>query len=182
MKRILPGIWAALFFAGISVIPAKGDGGRVQMHERAGPYMVTLFSMPDTLATGPADLSVGVEDAATGELINDAEVKLTLSELDTGSSNGIVARTTHGSAPSGILQAAQVTFPNAGRWRITIDVNRKEKSGQCSTDLTVGTAHQRAYEIWAAGLAPLVICLLFVIHEWRKRKWERERTIRIRNS
>jgi hypothetical protein len=127
---------------------------------------------------GPADLSVGVEDATTGEFINDARVELTLSQLETGSANEIVALTTHGSSGRGILQAAQVIFPHAGRWRITINVNRKGTTGECSTDLTVVTTHQRAYEMWAAGTAPLMVCLLFVIHERRKRQWKQERMIR----
>jgi hypothetical protein len=182
LKRIQIWIWGILLFADLTMMPAKGDGGRVQMHERAGPFIVTLFSVPDTLVTGPADLSVGVEDADTSELVNDAEVKFTLSQRDTGSPHGIVARATHGSSASGIFQTAQVTFPNAGRWQITIDVNRKGTTGQCSTDLRVDTPHQRAYDIWAAAAAPLMVCLLFAIHEWRKRKWERERTIRIRAS
>jgi hypothetical protein len=55
------------------------------MHERAGPFIVTLFSTPDNLAAGPADLSLGVEDAETGELINDAEIDLSLSRIDSGS-------------------------------------------------------------------------------------------------
>ncbi len=178
MRRILLTLAVALFFT----IPAHGDGGRVQMHASAGPYMVTLFSTPDILVTGPADLSVGIEDTATGEFINDVDVELTLSQLDTASANKIVAHTTHGSSARGILQAAQITFPQAGRWRITIDVNRKGKTGQCTTDLTVGTTHQRAYEIWAAGSAPFIICVLFVIHERRKRKWEQERTLRSSSS
>ncbi len=144
--------------------------------------MVTLFSTPDTLVTGPADLSVGIEDTATGAMINDAEVELVLSQLDAGSNNEFVVRTTHGASARGILQAANVTFPNAGRWRITIDVNHEGREGQCSTDLIIGASHQRAYEIWAAGGAPFMVCLLFVLHERRKRSWERERRIRTRSA
>ncbi|QHN02588.1 hypothetical protein FTO74_03780 [Granulicella sp. WH15] len=178
MRHILLALAAALLF----VMPAHGDGGRVQMHASAGPYMVTLFSTPDTLTTGPADLSIGVEDAATGEFITDAEVRLTLNQLDAAPANKIVAQTAHGSSARGILQAAQITFPRPGRWRITIDVNRKGRTGQCTTDLTVGTAHQQTYEIWATVSTPLLICLLFVIHERRKRQWKQERTIRSRAS
>jgi hypothetical protein len=71
-----------ILFAGWAAVSARGDGGRVRMHERAGPFVVTLLSVPDNLVAGPADLSVGIEEAAIGELIDGAEIRLSLSPFD----------------------------------------------------------------------------------------------------
>lgn len=168
-----------ILFAGLTTVPARCDGGRVQMHERAGPFVVTLLSVPDNLVTGPADLSVGVEDAATGEVIDGAEVRLSLSPLDNRAASPIVATATHRSSTRGILQAAQVSFPRAGRWHVDLVVTHQGMTGLCATDLSVGTAHQRAYEVWVAGLTPFLLVLGFIVHQSRKRRMKIERTKRV---
>jgi hypothetical protein len=152
------------------------------MHQNAGPFVVTLFSIPDDLVTGPADLSVGVEDTTTGEVVNDAVVTLTLTSLDTPSTNRIVTTVTDGPGSRGILKSAEVTLPSAGRWHIAIVVADGAKHGACSMDLIVGTAHNKTYEVWAAAICPLLFMLLFTVRERRKRRWKEERTARVRNT
>lgn len=171
-------LWAMLLFGMLAVPCARGDGGRVQMHQNAGPFVVTLFSIPDDLVTGPADLSVGVEDAATGELMNDANVSFTLTKLDGAPTDRIVVRATEGSVGGGILKSAEIAFPSAGLWHILIEVSEGKKQGECSLDLTIGTAHARTYEVWAAAISPPLFVSLFLIHQQRKQKWKHERTIR----
>jgi hypothetical protein len=168
-------LWSALLIAALAVPSARGDGGRVQMHENAGPFVVTLFSVPDTLVTGPADLSVGVEDAATGELVNDANVILTLTKLDGTPTDRIVARATERSMGNGILKSAEINIATAGHWHIAIEVSEARKEGECSMDLMIGTAHTQVYEVWAAAISPLLFVSLFLIHRRRKRKWNHDR-------
>ena len=168
-----------ILFAGLATAPARCDGGRVQMHERAGPFVVTLLSVPDNLVAGPADLSVGVEDAATGEVISGAEIRLSLSPLDERAASPIVANATYGSSTRGILQAAQVSFPRAGLWHVDLVVTHQGMTGLCAIDLAVGIAHQRAYEVWVAGLAPFVLALGFIVHQSRKRRLKIQRTKRV---
>ena len=152
------------------------------MHQGAGPFVVTLFSIPDDLVTGPADLSVGVEDAATGELVNDANVRFTLTKLDGTPTDRIVAMATEAPTGNGILKSAEISFSSAGLWHILVEVREGKKEGECSMDLTVGTAHTRTYEVWAAAISPPLFVSLFLIHQRRKRKWNHERTIRRANA
>jgi hypothetical protein len=175
-------LWAMLLVGTLTVPCARGDGGRVQMHENAGPFVVTLFSIPDDLVTNPADLSVGVEDAATGEFVNDANVRFTLTKVDGTPADRIVAMATEGSVGGGILKSAEITLPRAGLWHILVEVSKGKKQGECSMDLTVSTAHTRTYELWAAAISPPVFVSLFLIHQRRKRKWKHERTIRSTNA
>jgi hypothetical protein len=174
MKRA--DLWMIILFAGLATATARGDGGRVQMHERAGPFVVTLFSVPDNLVAGPADLSVGVEDAETGEMIDDAEISLSLSLLDSGSANPIMVTLTRGASTNGIMQAAQVTFTSAGHWHVALVVTHQGMRGRCSTNVDVGTPHRQAYEVWFAGVTPFLVALLFIVHQSRKRRWTAQRT------
>ena len=153
-------LWSILLFVALTGAPARGDGGRVQMHERAGPFIVTLFSTPDDLTAEPADLGLGLEDTETGEVINDAEIELSLSRIDSGSADPLAVIATNQTSPTGILQSAQVSLPSAGRWHVAIEVSRKGMNGRCSTDLSVRIPHQQQYEVWIAGMAPVLIALL----------------------
>src|SRR5262249_156491 len=60
----------------ITVSPghARADGGTVRLSQRAGGYQVTVFTEPTPLRAGPVDVSVLVQDAATGQALPGAQV------------------------------------------------------------------------------------------------------------
>ena len=43
------------------------DGGTVRLSEEQGRYRITVFTAPAPLRAGPVDVSVLVQEAATGE-------------------------------------------------------------------------------------------------------------------
>ena len=47
---------------------ARGDGGTVRLSRCEGGYRITVFTAPTPFRAGPVDISVLVQDAATGEL------------------------------------------------------------------------------------------------------------------
>src|SRR5436190_18787491 len=67
--RLVPA--AALF-----LLPAvaTADGGDIRLSEQQGNYRITVFSAPTPLRAGPVDVSVLVQEAASGEPVPDAEV------------------------------------------------------------------------------------------------------------
>lgn len=153
------------------------DGGRLQMRKSAGPFVVTLFTMPDTPTVGPADLSVGVEDAS-GALLSDADVQLEITNGENPSQK-LTYATSRASGTSGILKSAMVDFAKTGQWHVVVHVSRAGDAGSCETDLTVVPARQLRYELWAAGATPFLGILFFLLHRYRKSLWKRDRVARI---
>lgn len=153
---------------------AQADGGRLRLHENAGPFVVTLFTTPDPLTAGPADFSVAVERGATQGLVQDADVTLILTPA--GDSSGrMVLTTSHAAATSRFLQAANFSLPHAGPWLVTVIVHQGNDTGRCSGSFTVEPATLASDDLTLQiALVPLAL-LLFALHRWRRRTYRRER-------
>jgi hypothetical protein len=156
---------------------AWADGGRLSLHERAGPFTVTLFTTPDPLTQGSADFSVAVErpgDQSQNQgLVEDAKVTLILTPLDathSGSAQRLVLAATHAAASSAFLQAANFTLPAPGLWKVTVVVEQGRDLGECSGIIDVLPYQVATDEIaWHIAAVPLAM-LLFAIHQARKRR------------
>jgi hypothetical protein len=147
---------------------AFADGGRLRFRQAAGPFVVTLFTTPDPLTTGRADFSVAVE--RDGALVQDADIDLVLTpEKD----EPIMLHASHAQATSKWLQAANFTLPRRGRWRVDVKVRRGHEFGECSGDVEVGANWARNV-FWDVLPVPIG-ALLFVLHQRRKGKYQRER-------
>src|SRR5262245_2169609 len=57
---------------------ARGDGGIVQLHETRGPFSVTVFTSPEVVSGGLTDVSVLVQSEENGDVVLDADVRLSL--------------------------------------------------------------------------------------------------------
>lgn len=164
----------------VSLQNARADGGRLRLHEPAGPFMVTLFTNPDPLTEGRADFSVAVERAADHDLnqglVQDAKVTLILTPKDKApgaSGERIVLPTTHTAATSAFLQAANFTLPHPGVWKITIMVQQGADTGECFGEIDVLPYRIASDEIaWEIAVVPIAM-LLFALHQAMKRKRHR---------
>ncbi|HWZ51272.1 MAG TPA: hypothetical protein VNW54_07395 [Granulicella sp.] len=163
MKRVLIGLcllgcWAS----------AYADGGRLRLHQAAGPFVVTLFTTPDPLRADDADFSVALEQASGG-LVEDATVRLILTPMDEGERGRMQLAATHQAATSAFMQAADVRLPHAGSWKVTVEVQRGSESGECSTVLDVLPRRSLGGQIfWEIALVPIAM-LLFGVHRWVRR-------------
>lgn len=151
---------------------AFADGGRLRFRQLAGPFIVSLFTTPDPLAKGRADFSVAVERAGTDELVQDADVELILTPVD-GHGKQLALHASHAAATSKWLQAANFSIPASGTWRVTVLVRRGDEAGKCSAEVQVSPAGSENLT-WDILPVPL-LALLFVLHQIRKRKYNRER-------
>jgi hypothetical protein len=150
---------------------ARADGGRLRLHESAGPFVITLFTTPDPLTQGTADFSVAVERSGDGGgnrgLVQDATVTLILTPPD--ASKPLVLAATHAEASSAFLQAANFTLPAAGVWKITVVVRQGADAGECSGQIEVLPYRVATDETaWQVAAIPLAL-LLFAVHQARKR-------------
>ena len=113
--RVLRALGVLLLLA--SWIPAShADGGTVLSRQDAGAFTVTLFAASQPLHTGLADLSVMVQDKATGDVLLDPTVDLTLDSQ------------TVRFQPNRLMQSVTVSFPHAGRWRLTLRIHRGKET------------------------------------------------------
>ncbi len=152
-----------------TTIPALADGGRMQMHATAGPFVVSLFSSPDTLRVGPADLSVLVQKRANNAIVLDGSAILTLAP-EGGVTGAFTVPLTQAAATNHLLRAAEVRFLKPGRWNVTVTVRRGAEQAECSTVLDVAPANSRRVTLWFFVLLPLVVILLFFFVQVQKRK------------
>lgn len=176
MRRYLP---LLLLLACAHV--ALADGGRLRLHERAGPFTVSLFTTPDPLRVGQADFSVAIEGAGDQGLVEDAQVTFLLTPSD-ADAPPIVLHASHTASTSRFLQAANFSLPHAGVWRITVVVQRGNESGRCLSEFSVLPASLiRNQETWDIAAVPL-FALLLLVHQWRKRRYVRARRSRLVRS
>ena len=175
-------ILGAVFVVLAYAHPAFADGGRLRFRQPAGPFVVSLFTTPNPLRVGRADFSVAVERSgaqdAGADLIPDAQVDLTLTPVS-ARGKPLILHASHSAATSKWLQAANFSLPARGVWRVTVVVRRGNQVGQCSGEVQVNSAGAAGAAgpeglTWDVMPVPL-LALLFVLHQYRKRKYNRAR-------
>ena len=98
---------------------AFGDGGRLRASEDAGEFRIAIFTSPEPLAAGRADVSVLVQDRASGEAVLDADVTLEL--LGPGGAESVVTAGRH--ARNRLFYGAEVEL-SPGAWIAIARVRR----------------------------------------------------------
>ncbi len=146
---------------------ARGDGGTLRLSERAGPYRVSVFTSPEPLRVGPADVSVLVQDAGSGAPIADAVVRLTLSPADREGAT-LTSTATAEQAVNKLLRAAAVDLPAAGPWRIEVEVEGPGGPAHCGVAVMVAEPLPRWRQMWPWFTWPVVPIVLFVLHQLRR--------------
>ena len=146
---------------------AHADGGRLQMRQAAGSFVVSLFTTPESLGVGQADLSVMVEEGSNVLLNPDVTVTLTPED---GGGAPVVAHLSHVHATNRLLQDAVVELPQAGRWRVAVRVRDAGREASAATELTVASYSARRRTIWTFLLLPVCAMALFAWVRLLKRR------------
>ena len=141
------------------------------MRQAAGPFMVSLFTTPEVLAVGPADVSAMVE-MRDGRVLLDADVVVTLTPPSEGATP-IIAHLTQADAANRLLQAAQVSLPKAGVWRAEVKVNEAGREAMAVTELTVADHSSRRGTVWLFIVLPACGIALFAWAQVEKRRARR---------
>jgi hypothetical protein len=160
---------------GCCAVAAHADGGRLQMRQAAGPFVVSLFTTPESLAVGPADLSVLVEEQ--GSVLLDADVIVTLTPED-ASVAPVIARLSHAHTMNRLMEDAVLQLPRAGRWRAVVRVREAGREASATTDLMVANHSARRGTIWLFAVLPLCAIALFAWVQTEKRRARRARMLR----
>lgn len=160
--------------------PAFADGGVVLSQKISGPYRITLFASPFPLRAGPADLSVMIQDASTGEPVLDQSVSIDVqaSAASRGSawlppccsmaaSKGAVPAT-HGNAQNKLLYAANLTLPASGPHDISVAIGGSPAALKIEVDVEPPPAPVSAY--WPYLAAPPLLIGLFALNQRLRRR------------
>jgi hypothetical protein len=155
----------ACILAGFSCSPARGDGGTVRYYDRLGDFCVSVFTSPTPLRVGPADVSVLIQDANTGEPVLDAQVALSAKLQNRPEVTLHVLATTTG-ATNKLLHVATLEFPEEGSWEVTLDLvsPKVEDQARLLLEVTEPLPLARAWNAWYWW--PLAPITLFSAHQF----------------
>jgi len=146
---------------------ARADGGRVRVRQDAGPFSITVFTAPEPACAGPVDVSVLVQDPASGDAVLDAAVEVVL----TSPERGPVLRANAEPGRNRLLHEAIVALPAPGTWRLDVVVRRGDASGTVSTVLPVEPPASRVLSIWPfLAVPPLAVALFALRGRLRRRR------------
>ena len=142
---------------------ARADGGTIRIQEDAGPFRITVWSAPEPLRVGAADLSVLVQRRGEGSPSLDAEVELRLDGPE--AQPPIEARATREQATNELLYAAAVTLPAAGTWRLRASVREGADAVEVAGDLPVAPPLPRLWTLWPYLALPPAAVAAFALRE-----------------
>ena len=172
-----------LFLARMS----RADGGAIQFQGDAGPFHVTVFTLPPVLSAGPVDVTVLVQDRSKLSPLLDASVTLdltlrggrTLEKKDAWSPpscslgksaalNGIPARLNHGG--NRLLYGALVQIPRSGAWQLRINIERANETESIDTLLEVNPSASPPLTYWHLFILPPLGVLGFLLNKRARRR------------
>jgi hypothetical protein len=149
----------------------QANGGTILLVEEVGVYELTLTASSYPLQVGVNDINALVERLPDQLLVLDAQVIMIVEPLDQpGETQTFPA--THDTATNKLYYHANVIFPAAGRWKLTIKVNGPEGSVSTTFEARVESGQSVGFLKYLSlmGLPLVVIAFLFFVLSRRVRK------------
>jgi hypothetical protein len=142
----------------------RADGGALRLSEQQAGYRITVFTAPNPLRAGPVDVSVLVQDAATGEAVPEATVAVQATPWGRPGAAVRVPATSE-AATNKLLRAALFELPEPGRWQIEVEVEGKGGLARVRFEAEAGEPLPRWLALWPWFTWPILIVMLFGIHQ-----------------
>jgi hypothetical protein len=166
---------ATLLLTGLPAPEVRADGGTLRLRERAGNYRVAVFTSPAILRAGPIDVSVLVQDAATGEHAPQARVTVRLVERNEPAVT-LEHHATVGAATNKLFHAAELDLPRPGRWGMEVEIDGPRGRAEVRCEVEAAEPLPRWREVWPWIAWPAGVVGLFAVHQWLVRRASRSRT------
>jgi hypothetical protein len=141
----------------------------VRLSQRQGGYQITVFTAPTPFRAGPVDVSVLVQDAATGEALPQAQVTVWAGPRGRRGAAVSCAATSE-AATNKLLHAALFELPGPGWWEVEVIVQGPRGSGQVRFAVEAAEPSPRWLAFWPWVSWPVLVILLFSVHQllrWR---------------
>jgi hypothetical protein len=158
--------------ASFLVLPlmAHADSAHLLTRQVAGPLVISVFTTPDVLAVGPAEVSVLVEQVFPAQVLLDADVSLDLT-CRAHCAPSLHARLAHPGGTNQLLQVAEVSLPGPGIWDAVIAVREQGREARVGAQLVVAPHSSRRGSIWLFALLPLCVgAMFFWVEQARRRR------------
>ncbi|MGH7222119.1 MAG: hypothetical protein ACRELF_02730, partial [Gemmataceae bacterium] len=145
------------------------DGGAVRLSERHGEYRITVFTSPTPLRAGPIDISVFVQDVASGEPIAATRVTVRATPRHPAGESSYHPATT-AAATNKLFQAAVFDLSEAGWWDVEIVIEGLREPIEVSFAMEADKPLPRVWEMapWIAW--PVLVIVLFCVHQGLARR------------
>jgi len=152
---------AALAYPWLAPDAVDLDGDVVRLQAVSGPFQVSVFGEPGSLAAGPADLAVLVQDRNSGEVILDADVDLA---VQSAGGAPTVVRATHAQSTNKLLEAATIDLPAAGAADLRVSVRRGNDEGTLATTFDIAPPAAESSFSWSYLIALAIGAGLLILH------------------
>jgi hypothetical protein len=160
----------------LSPCHARADGGSLRLREQANGYQIAVFTSPTPYRAGPVDISVLVQDAATGECMPEARVTVCLKVPGAGRMLEYPATTE--AATNKLLRAAEFQLPEPGWWEVSVAVEGPHGPAVVRFEIQADEPPPRWLDLWPWFSWPALAVVLFAIH----RALVRRKVPSVRNS
>jgi hypothetical protein len=170
-SKLIARLWRRSLLLAVALsmlsLRAQADGGLVQMHQTAGPFVITVFAAPNPPRAGLVDISILAQDRADGRAALDVEVFVRLRS----EGGAIVAgQATRDVARDKLLYSVLMNLPETGRWELEVTIKRAESAASVFGQLSVAAPRPFLISYWRSLSLPWVVVTLFAISQWLKRR------------
>jgi hypothetical protein len=175
MNRRLPPILGLFLLSSLIPHPsslARADGGTLRVHERAGNYQIAVFTSPAPFRAGLVDISVLVQEAATGENVAEAQVTVRLTARHSG--EVVECPATTGAASNQLFHAAVFQLPEPGWWDAEVAVEGPHGSALARFAVLADDPLPRWVTLWPWFGWPALAVALFAVHQVLVRRKPRQ--------
>jgi hypothetical protein len=147
----------------LSPSAASADGGLLRLSEQTDGYRIAVFTTPTPLRAGPVDISVLLQDAATGEPSLSSQVSIKVQRRDKRAEALSQPATTQ-AATNKLYYAATFDLSEAGWYSVDVSIGGASGATQAHFDMEAG----EPLPSWLAMLPwagwPLLAIALFGVH------------------
>lgn len=146
---------------------SHADGGQLRASQQHGNLRVTVFTSPNPLRAGPIDVSVLVQDAASGRTIDDAAIVVELTSLG-HALPPLRAIATTAAATNQLFRAAWFDLPAPGVWNVRVECTTPMHPAPAAVTFTMNVAAPLPpwLTVWPWFAWPLAAVLLFAVHRY----------------
>jgi hypothetical protein len=141
----------------------------VRFAERRGAYQITVFTSPTLFRAGPVDISVLIQDGATGEPVPHAQVTIQATPRSRADQALRVPATTE-AATNKLLYAAAFDLPAPGWWDIEVMIDGPRGPARVAFEVQADDAPPPWRALWPWFCWPPAVVVLYVIHQLLSRR------------
>jgi hypothetical protein len=170
-SKLIARLWRRSLLLAVALstlsLRAQADGGLMQLHQTAGPFVVTIFATPSPPRVGPVEISVLAQDRENGQAALDVEAFV---RLRSAGGTIVLGRATREASRNKLLYSASMNLAEAGRWELEVTIKQGKSAASVLGQLSVVAPRPLLLSYWRSLSLPWVVISLFAMNQWLKRR------------